>query len=79
MSVQCMLGQCVPAKETRLSVMHLSHRVRWNEFKISTVIMAMFTREDRNLLFKQKHLLYRRALDGELLGKRSTNPETPDV
>ena len=48
------LHTAIPALETRLAVMTLKHRVRWNDFRISTVVMAMFRKEDINLLFHLK-------------------------
>ena len=65
----------LPVKETRLSVMSLHHRVRWNDFKISTVIMAMFAPEDINLLFKLKHRFCIDIFDADVLKKCRTREE----
>lgn len=52
------LYSVVPAQETKLSFMTLSHRIVWNTKKIQMVIMAVFCREDRNLLFYLNNLFY---------------------
>ena len=38
--------------------MTLSHRIVWNTKKIQMVIMAVFCKEDRNLLFYLNNLFY---------------------
>ena len=48
------LHTILPAEETRLSIMTAAHSIRWNDFKISCVVMGMFRREDLNLLFHLK-------------------------
>lgn len=63
------LHTILPAKETKLSVMTLRQRMRWNEYKISTVIMAMFRKEDRNLLFHLKQIFCSKSYDRDLLQK----------
>ena len=65
----------LPAAETRLSVCHLKHRIRWNDFKISTVVMAMFAREEINLLFHLKIRFCNQSIDPELLKKSRTKEE----
>lgn len=65
----------LPAAETRLSVCHLRHRLRWNDFKISTVIMAMFAKEEINLLFQLKIWFCNRSFDTEQLKKSRTKEE----
>jgi len=65
----------LPAAETRLSVIHLRHRIRWNDFKISTVIMALFAEKEINLLFQLKIRFYNRIFDTELLKKSRTKEE----
>lgn len=52
------LYSVVPAQETKLSFMTLSHRIVWTTKKIQMVIMAVFCREDRNLLFYLNNLFY---------------------
>lgn len=64
-----------PAKETRLSFLTLKHRMEWNEFKVHTVVMALFREEDRNFLFHLKmHLCYE-SFDVEQLQKCKTKQE----
>ena len=41
-----------PSTKTKLSVATLKHRLRWNSYKIHTVIMATFTENDFPLLFR---------------------------
>ena len=65
----------LPAAKTRLSVSHLKHRIRWNDFKISTVIMAMFAKEDINLLFQLKIRFYNSLFDTDQLRRCRTRME----
>lgn len=64
-----------PARETRLSILTLKRRVEWNEFKVYTVVMALFREEDRNLLFHLKMRLCYESYDLEQLQKRKTKQE----
>lgn len=52
------LHSIIPAKETRLSFMTLAHRVVWDCQKIQMVVMAVFRKEDRALLFYLNNLFY---------------------
>ena len=65
----------LPAAATRLSVCHLRHRIRWNDLKISTVVMAVFAKEEINLLFQLKIWFSSRSFDAELLKKSRTKEE----
>ena len=56
------LHSVIPAKETKLSVLTLKHRLRWNDFRVRHVIMAVFGKEDLGLLFHLKVLLTSDAL-----------------
>lgn len=49
-----LLHTTLPARETKLSVMTLKHRIRWDIFRVGIIVMAMFREEDRNLLFHLK-------------------------
>ena len=64
-----------PAKETKLSFLTLRHRVEWGEFKVYTVVMALFREEDRNLLFHLKMRLCYQSYDLEQLQKCKTKQE----
>lgn len=48
----------VESKKTCLSVATLEHRIRWNSYKIRTVIMAAIQPEDTSLIFRLIHELY---------------------
>lgn len=52
------LHSIIPAKETKLSFMTLKHRIIWNNQKIRMIVMAVFRKEDRNLLFYLNNLFY---------------------
>lgn len=52
------LHSIIPAKETKLSFMTLKHRIIWNNQKIKMIVMAVFRKEDRNLLFHLNNLFY---------------------
>lgn len=52
------LHSIIPAKETKLSFMTLKHRIIWKNQKIQTIVMAVFRKEDRNLLFYLNNLFY---------------------
>lgn len=69
----------VPAAKTKLSVSHLKNRIRWNDFKISTVIMAMFTKEEINLLFQLKIRFCNGSFDADLLKKSRTKKELMEI
>lgn len=47
-----------PSTRTCLSVATYEHRIRWNTYKIRTVIMATFRPEDKTLIFKLINELY---------------------
>lgn len=57
----------LPAQKTKLSIMTLKHRMRWNGYRVSTVVMGTFSKEDSTLLFHLKLLLCNRDYDCELL------------
>lgn len=46
------------AKETRLSVMTLDHRVKWKSHKIRTIILASLRKEDISLVFRLNHIFH---------------------
>lgn len=52
------LYSIIPAAKTKLSFMTLTHRIVWNNKKIQMVIMAVFRKEDRDLLFHLNNLFY---------------------
>lgn len=70
-----LLSSHIPASETRLSVMSLRHRVMWNDYKISVVVMALFRKEDLLTLFYLKILFYSSSLDPEVLRHLKTREE----
>jgi len=57
----------LPARKTKLSIMTLKHRMRWNGYRVSTIVMGTFSKEDSTLLFHLKLLLCNRDYDCELL------------
>ena len=48
----------VPSTHSCLSVATYEHRIRWNTYKIRTVIMAAIRPEDKTLIFKLINELY---------------------
>ena len=66
------LHTLLPARETRLSVMSLQNRLEWDEFRVNTVVMLMYTEEDRNLLFHMKSAFYSENFDMERLRELKT-------
>lgn len=52
------LYSIIPAKQTQLSFLTLTHRISWGSQKIQTAVMAVFAREDRDLLFHLNNLFY---------------------
>ena len=69
------LHTLLPARETRLSVMTLEHRIRWNDYRIGTIIMAVFKKEDLNLLFHLKVRFCNRTYDPDVLQSKRTKEE----
>lgn len=68
----------LPANETRVSILTLKHRIRWNGFRVSTVVMATFTEEERNLLFHLKIFLCNRNYDPDILRQLKKRDELVD-
>ncbi len=68
-----------PAAKTQLSIMSLKHSIRWNSYKVSTVVMAMFTKEDINLLFHLKVAFCYRSYDLDVLKKQKTREELTEL
>ena len=68
----------VPAKETRLSVTTLDHRIVWNSYKIRIVVMASFHPDDASLIFRLLHTLYSDKLDIDTLRMLKTRDEIID-
>ena len=64
----------IPAEKTQLSVMHLTQRFRYNDFRINTIVVATFEKEERNLIFPLKILLCNNDYDYDVLGD-STSPD----
>lgn len=58
----------IPAEKTQLSVMHLTQRFRYNDFRINTIVVATFEKEERNLIFPLKILLCNNDYDYDVLG-----------
>lgn len=52
------LYSLAPAKETRLSVATLKHRILWNSNKIRVILMACFAPGEETLLLKLLHEIY---------------------
>ena len=52
------LSSLVPSKKTCLSVATLEHRIKWNSYKIRTVILAAVCPGDSTLVFKLLNELY---------------------
>lgn len=48
----------VPSTRTCLSIATYEHRIRWNTYKIRTVVMAAIRPEDKTLIFKLINELY---------------------
>lgn len=48
----------VPSTRTCLSIATYEHRIRWNTYKIRTVVMAAIRQEDKTLIFKLINELY---------------------
>ncbi|MDD3794630.1 MAG: HTH domain-containing protein [Lachnospiraceae bacterium] len=69
------LHSSIPAAETRLSFMTLDHRVIWKEYKIRSIVMAVFRKEEINLLFYLKILFYSTSGDAEKLKSLKTKEE----
>lgn len=57
-SAVLMLYCLLPAKETKLSVCTLDHRIVWNSHKIRTVFMLSLKKEDMNQLFYIMNNIY---------------------
>jgi lichenan operon transcriptional antiterminator len=47
-----------PAHETKLSVMTLDHRIKWDTHKIRTIILGAFKKEDLALIFRFNHIFH---------------------
>lgn len=69
------LHSFVPAKETRLSITTLNHRIMWDSYKIRVVIMATFHPDDMALIFRLLHIFYNDKLDLSTLSMLKTKDE----
>lgn len=72
------LHSFVPAKETRLSITTLDHRIMWDSYKIRVVIMAAFRPDDMVLIFRLLHIFYHDNLDLGTLSMLKTKTEILD-
>ena len=72
------LHSLVPAKETRLSVTTLDHRILWNSYKIRIIIMGAFHPDDASLVFRLLHIFYNDKLDLDTLRMLKTKEEIID-
>lgn len=61
-----------PAKQTKLSVLTLKHRITWNKYKIRIVMMISLTEEDTNELIYLQNILFHRHFDPEKLKEIKT-------
>lgn len=65
----------MPAEKTQLAVMRLAHRIRHNDYKINTIVVATFKECDRNLIFSLKVLLCNKTYDYDALSTISTKKD----
>lgn len=72
------LHSLVPAKETRLSITTLDHRIIWNSYKIRIIIMGAFHPDDAALVFRLLHIFYNDKLDLDTLRMLKTKEEIID-
>ncbi len=72
------LHTVLPAKKTQIAFMTLNHRIIWNGQKIRTIVMAMFRKEDLNLLFRLKHIFSGTAYDLDSLKMMKSQKEVTD-
>ncbi len=47
-----------PVNDTKFSVMILNHRIKWNTYKIRTIILGAFKKEDLSLIFRFNHIFH---------------------
>ena len=72
------LHSLIPAKETRLSITTLDHRIMWNSYKIRIIIMGAFRPDDATLVFRLLHIFYNDKLDIDTLRMLKTKKEIID-
>lgn len=72
------LHSLIPAKETRLSITTLEHRVIWNSHKIRIIIMAAFHPNEASLIFRLLRTFYDNSIDMETLQMLKTKSEIMD-
>ena len=72
------LHSLLPAKETKLSVTTLDHKIIWNSHKIRIIIMAAFHPDDIPLVFRLLHIFYNNSIDLEKLQLLKTKTEVLD-
>lgn len=65
----------IPAEETKLSVVSLKHSIRWSDYKVNTVVMAMFRKEDISLLFLLKIQFCNKGIDPAILQRCRSKEE----
>lgn len=70
-----LLSSHIPATRTRLSFMSLKHRIMWNDYKISVIVMALFKKEDLLMIFHLKLLFYWQFSNPEALRHLKTREE----
>lgn len=44
--------------ETKLSVMTLNHKIKWNSHRIRTIVLGAFKKEDISLIFRFNHIFH---------------------
>ena len=69
------LHTLLPVPETKLSVMTLKHRIRWDDFRVGIIVMGMFREEDRNLLFHLKIRFCNGLYEEEVLRQLKTKED----
>jgi lichenan operon transcriptional antiterminator len=53
-----LLYSLVPSKKTTVSIATLKHRIKWNSFKIRTIVVVALKAEENPVLFRLMHELY---------------------
>jgi len=67
-----------PSKKTQLGVALMEHRLLWKSHKIRLIIMACFTREDVNLIFRLLQTLYQEHYSEEEIRNLRTREEVEE-
>ena len=67
-----------PSKKTQLGAALMEHRLLWKSHKIRLIIMACFTREDVNLIFRLLQTLYQEHYSEEEIRNLRTREEVEE-